>query len=57
MSSDPEDIQEIQDPLQRIEAKLDYLIMALAEDDEDEEPTDDLEGNVAGGPRDETEEL
>lgn len=42
--------------LQRIEAKLDTLIKALAEDG-DELPECDLEGNVLGGERDQSQSL
>jgi hypothetical protein len=43
--------------LDRIEAKLDALILALAEDDEDKGPTCDLDGNEIPGMRDEHDTL
>lgn len=43
--------------LDRIEAKLDALIQALAEDDEDEGPTHDLEGNALPARRQDDTEL
>lgn len=46
----------IEEKLDRIEAKLDALIEALAEDDEQEESFD-LDGNPIGGQRDTTESL
>lgn len=56
---DLDEINAIDDPMQRIEAKLDLvlLVLALDDDDEDDEPTTDLEGNVVGGPRDQNEPL
>lgn len=41
----------------RIEAKLDSLITALAEDDPEQEPGVDLDGNDVGGERDTTQTL
>ena len=38
--------------LDRIEAKLDRLLAALAEDDQDEEPGVDLQGDPLPKPRD-----
>ena len=38
--------------LDRIEAKLDALILALAEDEADDRPTHDLEGNAMPALRD-----
>lgn len=43
--------------LDRIEMKLDYLISALAEEEEHEGPTHDLDGNPLPAARDESEEL
>lgn len=43
--------------LDRIEAKLDHLIVALAEDEEADGPTEDLEGNPLPAARDELEPL
>lgn len=41
--------------LDRIEAKLDVLIAALADDDEEhEEPARTLDGELAGGERDQS---
>lgn len=45
------------DRMQRIEAKLDSLIAALAEDDPEQEPGVDLDGNDVGGERDTTQTL
>ncbi len=42
--------------LDRIEAKLDALIAALAEDEEDQ-PTRTLDGDESGGERDQTQGL
>ena len=39
------------DQLDRIEAKLDALILALAEDDEDHGPSHDLDGNPVSRPQ------
>ncbi len=47
----------MEEQLDRIEAKLDALLDALADEDE-EEPQFDLEGNlIEGGERDENESL
>lgn len=43
--------------IDRIEAKLDALIEALAEDDAQEDPAFDLEGQPLGGERDQNQEL
>ena len=43
--------------LDRIEAKLDLLIQALSEEDQEVEPGYDLDGNPAGMDRDESQEL
>lgn len=43
--------------LDRIEAKLDALLDALAEDDDEQEAGVDLDGNAVGGERDEGETL
>lgn len=45
------------DRLDRIEQKLDLLIAALAEDQEDQEQGFDLEGNELGKERDDTQSL
>jgi len=43
--------------LDRIEAKLDILIQALGEEDQEFEPGYDLDGNPLGIDRDESQEL
>lgn len=43
--------------LARIEAKLDALLKALADEEEDTEQRLDLEGNVVGAPRDGSKSL
>lgn len=43
--------------LLRMEAKLDSLIAALAEDEDDEEPSITLDGERAGGERDQNQSL
>jgi hypothetical protein len=43
--------------LDRIEAKLDLLIQALGEEEQEFEPGYDLNGNPAGMDRDESQEL
>jgi hypothetical protein len=45
------------DMLKRIEAKLDTLISALADGEEDEEPSLTLDGHPSGGERDQTQSL
>jgi hypothetical protein len=47
----------LQQSAERIEAKLDTLISALAEDDQDERPAHDLEGNPLPAERDPDEPL
>ena len=49
--------QRIMHQLDRIEGKLDTLIQALAEYEEDDEPVTDLDGNIAATERDPTESL
>ncbi len=43
--------------LDRIEAKLDALIMALSEDEQDDDPQFTLDGELLGGERDQGEML
>lgn len=51
------DSKEVADRLARIEAKLDALLDALAEDEDEQEAGVDLDGNAVGGERDEGETL
>jgi hypothetical protein len=52
-----QDSQRDNEQLDRIEAKLDMLIQALAEDDDDDGPTHDLDGNPLPAARDENDVL
>lgn len=52
-----EDCERIAEQLDRIESKLDHLILALAEEEEAEGPTEDLDGNPLSPARDEFEPL
>jgi hypothetical protein len=46
MQDGPREEDGLRDVLERIEAKLDTLIQALAEEEEDAAPTHDLDGNA-----------
>lgn len=50
-------LQALSDRLGRIEQKLDTLIAALAEDDEDGPAASTLDGEPAGGRRDQSQPL
>jgi hypothetical protein len=47
----------MKDRLDRIEAKLDALLAALAEEDEQEAPAQSLDGEYAGQERDQNQPL
>lgn len=48
---------DLSEQLNRIEAKLDALIDALAAEEEGAEPAFDLDGDLIGGERDQDQEL